>query len=287
MSIDVSKYCADFLRNSALTKSDTQFQASHSRELVAAFFGYKSHASLLADTEFSVNKLHEATILVPDVPMIEKRRADLGDLPVDLPSSKDLASLLGDELNRMEIFTGDIWLYASFENYVMEQLLHEEDGRIMDELSGVMAETNAIFDMLPEYKNATITEDGDETLVEVDGTYEGTNDEDKPFSGDKIDMHVQVRFRRVAGHNAFLSYEIYANGGVNDDGYYDEEQPSPSKRPKDDFLEQTGGFRFGETPQMLQERLKDIAVLRQKIADGQATYEDIEHLSELTSEIPV
>lgn len=286
MSIDVSKHLADFLRNSVLTSPETKFKASHSREIVAAFFGYKSHASLLADTEFSVNKVSEAAILVPDVPMIEKRRTDLDELPVDLPSSKEFASLICDELKNAGIFTGNIWLYESFENYIMEQLLHEEDGRVMDELSGVMAETNAIFDLMPEYENATITEDGDETMVSVDGTYEGTTDEDKPFSGDKIAMTVQVRFRRVAGHNGFLNYEISANGAVDDEGYYDEEPSQPSRRPKDEFLEQTGGFRFGESPDMLQKRLNEIAAIRQKITDGLARYEDIERLSDLIGDSP-
>ncbi len=44
MDDDISKLCADFLR-----ANHEGLRASHARELVAAFFGYKSHAALLAD----------------------------------------------------------------------------------------------------------------------------------------------------------------------------------------------------------------------------------------------
>lgn len=213
MTIDVSKLCSDFLRQSF---PDTKVKATHARELVAAFFGYKSHAALLAEQEYPLFKLEEAELLVPSMGMMENRRSQLDGLPPDLPSSRDLAERLSSFLKREKIFNGEIWLYPSLETYVMEDYLVKNEHILYDELSGVMAETNACFDDA-HYETATITEEAGALLVAIDGALYGSNDGERPFCGDQIDMRVTITLSRVAGKTGFMSPEIEAAGTVNDD----------------------------------------------------------------------
>lgn len=216
MSTDISKLCADFIRGSYLAHSGEKLKASHAREMVAAFFGYKSHAALIAEQKYPLSQLNEATILVPDILLLDKRQTRLNGLPKGLWRPHDLSARLSAFLKDEGYFGGEIWLYESLENYIMEVFLVENDHLILDELSGTMAETNAYFDEA-YYESATVSYGDDDVIVEVDGTYYGSNDQDKLFSGDKIDMSVTVTLYRMAGKIGFLRCELSAGGSVNDD----------------------------------------------------------------------
>ena len=208
-----SKLCADHLR--ATLNSSSKLKASHARELAAAYFGYKSHAALLADNRYPIINLPDASILIPDVPMLNTRVTQLNGLPVDLPPAMELAKLCGEAVSG-DCFGGDIWLYDSLENYLMEVLLIREDGRIQDCLSGVMAETNAYFDDA-YYDEAETSDDGDIVAVSISGVYSGENHEDRLFCGDQIDMKVEIELYRCAGRRAFSDFDISATGEINDD----------------------------------------------------------------------
>lgn len=71
-----------------------------------------------------------------------------------------------------------------------------------------------------------------------------------------------------------------SGGMALDDGFLLD--GGPAKRPKDQFINETGGFIFGEGPQMLQNRLKAIEGIRKKINRGEANAEDISRLARLT-----
>jgi hypothetical protein len=150
-TMTISKECTDFLRDHHMTSYGQKLKATHAREIVAAFFGYKSHAAQLAETQFPLSEIEVANILAPDVPRIEWRIAHLNGLPSNLPEAYELARVLGEFLVRQDLFQGRIWLYDSLGNYVVEELLQENHSFIEDEMSGEMASTNAIFDEYPEY----------------------------------------------------------------------------------------------------------------------------------------
>ncbi|MEW8026280.1 MAG: hypothetical protein AB2806_00875 [Candidatus Thiodiazotropha sp.] len=283
MSANLSKICADFLRTEYnAPNSGERLKASHARELVAAFFGYKSHAALIADHDYPLEALEEARLLVPDIPLLEKRSERLSGLPVNLPSSWDISKALSAFLQSEGYFGGETWIYDTLENYIMEELLINEGSIVDDELSGVMAGTNAFFDEA-YYESAVTNDQGSELIVMVEGTYYGSNHPDKPFSGNEIDMQVIVTLYRVAGRRGFSFYEISAGGNVRDDWRDPEPESSGPQnlRPKEQFIEMTGGFRFGETPEQFQRRQKAIEAIRAKISAGGATMNDIDTLSSL------
>lgn len=99
---DIAKICADSLRNFVNNNHGIKLRASHAHELVAAYFGYKSRAALLADAKYPLTSLQEAQIIVmaPDA-FIDQRRNELG-LPPGLPDSYALgegvyAALFSDQ----------------------------------------------------------------------------------------------------------------------------------------------------------------------------------------------
>lgn len=367
MSIDLSKLCADFLRQNHASQSIEKLKASHARELVAAFFGYKSHAALMAEKTYPLAQLEEAYIFIPDIPLMNDRRSKLNGLPNDLARSIDLAKLLSDMLADEGLCGGNVWLYDTLETYIAEVLLPDCQSLIDDQLSGAMAETNAGFFDAPYYDDVQIEDRGDELVAIAKTQYKGEPLDDKPFCGDTLDMVVQVTLPRMAGKRGFYDFELEAGGSVNDDwvdpelrygkrpqsrlaselgitdedlellewdtvenssddglvyGFvltFDESCPPeilekieglsddltirvsanafdspypdepdenmhyevPNTRPKDQWLEMTGGFRIGENPEQFKNRQVEIHAIRNRIAEGKHTVEDIERLSHL------
>ena len=216
---DVSKLCSDFLR-----KTYPGLKASHARELVAAFFGYKKHASLLAETAYHVDKIDEADLLIPDIAMIEKRRARLDNLAQGLGESKELAEKLAEFLEEQKMFFGETWILEDdLATYMLDDYLpNNVDGRLDDYLSGEIAETNAYFDE-PYYDQATVEDGVDSVKVVVTGTYNGEHniENDSMYAGDTIDMTISVELMRVAGRVAFMEPEVEVSGSVNRD-YHDD-----------------------------------------------------------------
>jgi hypothetical protein len=209
-----SKYCADHLRAFAGTQG-VKLKATHARELVAAFFGYKSHASLLAETNYLLSKLAEAQVLVPDIPLMRERSRGLG-LPAGLNQIKHLAAELVQCLKQGRLFASEVWLYDSMEGYATDILVHEHEASVLDMLSGVMAETNAYYNELYCYE-AEVADNSDGVTITVTGQYNGSNDPDRAFCGDQIDLKIVIKMDRVAGRTAFGDYSISASGEVNDD----------------------------------------------------------------------
>lgn len=214
----ISKLCADHLRQSHLADFGQPLKATHAREIVAAFFGYKSHAALLAEANYPLSEIEESAIMIPDVALIDWRLGRLSALPSNIPSAYHLARILADFLRDEGWFGGESWLYDTVETYVTEVYLRENDWRLMDELSGVMAETNAYFEEA-EFDEVTMVRHDEGMVINVTGTYSGTNDEDRMFSGDKIDMAITVTLDLVAGQTCYHAAHLEAGGEVNDDWY--------------------------------------------------------------------
>lgn len=212
---DISKLCADRLRTRA-SSTGLKLKATHARELIAAFFGYKSHAAQLAEKQYPLSAIDDAVLLVPDVGLMDVRRNQLAGLPAGLPASAQLAQEIADFLKRQGYFEGQVCITEPIETYVMETVIPGAEAQIYDDLSGIMAETNAYFDeTYPE--DAEVAKHDDGLTVIVVGQVNGTSDPDRMFCGDQIDMSVNVEYPRVAGHAAYGEPYIEASGVVNDD----------------------------------------------------------------------
>ena len=91
MRPEIYKLCADSLRTFSKEKYDIKLKAAHAHELVAAYFGYRSKNTMLADINYPVSYLSqaEAIVMMPD-DFIDQRRKQLEGLPAELPDSYTL-----------------------------------------------------------------------------------------------------------------------------------------------------------------------------------------------------
>ena len=86
MQFEITKKCADSLRSFSLEKFGIPLKSSHAHELVAAYFGYSSRASLLSDSKRPISNLAEAEFIVlTPTDFIKERCRSLHGLPEDLP----------------------------------------------------------------------------------------------------------------------------------------------------------------------------------------------------------
>ncbi|NVM64175.1 hypothetical protein FHW88_002503 [Mucilaginibacter sp. SG538B] len=111
MKLEITKLCADSLRAFTQNNYGIQLKSSHAHELVAAYFGYSSRASLLADKDCSMINLNEAEIIILNPPtlFVDERRKTLENLPPELPASNVLAQGVYAPIVAGKEFDGKIW----------------------------------------------------------------------------------------------------------------------------------------------------------------------------------
>lgn len=223
---DTSKLCSDFLR-----EGYPGLKASHARELVAAFFGYKSHAALLADTGCSAEFVDQAAIIMraPAIDMLYERKERLNELSGNVPLPEELTDELIQFLQDDDLFTGEVWDCDDLEEFILEKFLPEHVEPDLDvELAEVIAETNAYFDDV-DYDKVEVDEDKNGMTIKVTGTYSGTTHEDMAFCGDTIDFEVEIYLARAAGRIGYEEPEIEVRGAVRRDFYdLDHEEGEPA-----------------------------------------------------------
>jgi hypothetical protein len=218
----IHKDCADHLRSYFHALTGGKLGSGHAHELVAAFFGYGSGAALRADTTYPVADLGSAEILIPDLGMMDTRLGELDGLPADLPTADDLAVEIASFLQGNGHFRGELWITRNLAEYIDTDFIQKDPMMIEDELSPIMAETNAYFDEL--YIEEVEIAPGKEALVaNVTGQLNGENDADKPYVGDSINFTTVMTFQRVAGRTAYCRPDLETGGQVDREDYYDEE----------------------------------------------------------------
>ncbi len=110
----ITKLCSDHLRFIA-ENHGVKLKASHAHELVAAFFGYKSRAAMLANKQYPLSNLTQAEIIVmPSTDFIDQRRTKLHGLSPELPDSHTLGVA-----NYQHLSIGEWWTspYPPFKNF--------------------------------------------------------------------------------------------------------------------------------------------------------------------------
>lgn len=217
----IIKDCADFLRTTYSTNG-SKLGAGHAHELTAAYFGYNSGAALRADNTYPVENLGDAALLIPDVQRLGTRMGEIDGLPATLPSPYEVASTLTAFLVAQHHFAGEVWKTDNLAQYMEEEFIQEQSSSIENDLSGEIASTNAYFDELI-VDEVEITNTDDAVLIKVSGDFNGDQDPDKPFSGDKIVFTTDITLQRVAGRVGFMAPELQTGGSVDDSDYYDDE----------------------------------------------------------------
>ena len=221
--MSIQKECADRLRETYRNLTGSKLKSGHARELVAAYFGYGTAAALQAETEYPVEAIETAAILIPDLALMDRRREELNQLPSDLQPVDNLAREISAYLLDEGYFSGKVWyardLSDEINSYVMEDPMLIEDA-----LSGEIASTNAFFDEL--YIDEVAVEVTDDAFVAtLTGSLNGDQDQDRAFHGDKINLTSIMTMYRVAARNAYQKLDFETSGGVDDSMYF-EDQPA-------------------------------------------------------------
>ncbi|MEM9709725.1 MAG: hypothetical protein AAF871_13155 [Pseudomonadota bacterium] len=199
---------------------------AHAYEIVAAYFGYKSNVARQSDSAFPIDNIGDAAIMIPDVAGIKGRLARLNNLPTDMPTAMQIAQSLTDHIVDEGWFAGNVWLYDTIESYFAEVYVYDREYQMLEDLSGLMAETNAQFDEVYIEEVAIDLSDTALSIVAT-GEFNGTSDPDRMFAGDKLDISVTATLDRVAGRTCFHEDDFHV-GGAHNDYWYDPDPESAS-----------------------------------------------------------
>lgn len=120
MTDDIIRQCANHLRTSLTENHNITLKTSHAHEIVAALFGYKSKASMLADKKYPITKLAKSELMMFEraFSCIDKRMEALNDLPDGLPNNDVIAETVYALFeNKSE---GQRQAYTNFEDMAIE-----------------------------------------------------------------------------------------------------------------------------------------------------------------------
>jgi hypothetical protein len=96
---DITKLCADSLRAVVNNHPGNKLGSAHAHELVAAYFGYRSRSALLADDEYSLEKLKQAEFIVmPSLDILNWRIKSLVENLAIFPDSVLIAKCIHSAL---------------------------------------------------------------------------------------------------------------------------------------------------------------------------------------------
>lgn len=192
MNFEITKSCADSLRNFTQNNYGIELKSSHAHELVAAYFGYSSRAALIADKECPIGTLKDAELIILNYPMqrIEQRLKTLANLPSGLPSSDILAATIYKTVITNEQLSKKVW--ADFKEmaiaYAEDRVFHNEK---MERMMGIDGFDQRELDWLIQVEIKMMVTD-----VMMTVTY------DYPAKAKKTSRHasVAVALPRIAGN---------------------------------------------------------------------------------------
>ena len=193
IKFEITKVCADSLRALAQNNYSIQLKSSHAHELVAAYFGYHSRASLIADKQTPICKLTDAEfiILSPSASLVDQRRKFLENLPLELPPSDILAKGICAPIVADERFTRKIW--PGFHELAMT--LVEERAQEFKMFGNNIGEMDWISDV-------DIKMMENDALVTVTFDYPSNSQKAQRYS--KVD----ITLRRIAGGIGYIKLEV-------------------------------------------------------------------------------
>lgn len=220
MTKPIYELCARDLRDNLLLPNGNKIRASHSFEIAAAFFGYRSYAALRSDRQYHISNILYAEYVFPDVAKIELRVRQFYSDDFER-FCFSIASHISNYLTNVFGFRGKIWISENLEEMIVAELVHDEFSAIEDAVSGEMATTNAYYDEL-YFEEADVDLQNGLLSFSTNGSFNGEQDWDRAFYGNSINISIDGTLEQVAGTSCFANLEMEIDGSV-DDSYHEEE----------------------------------------------------------------
>lgn len=179
-------------------------------ESIALSFGYSDIDEMLTDHTLLISNLSELSCVIYEDKkllsglrvVIDKHHGSLGE--------DDLFDSLSDVYQELGKFK---FIPPSFMGDIAKEFIDDSDnlfGLLEDEnVTGAMADTNAFFEYVenPEFISISKVKSGN-YVARINADISGTNHEDKPFSGDTLDVSFNLVFKPVIGNNGFSKPNI-------------------------------------------------------------------------------
>ena len=192
MQHDITKLCADSLRQTILKKYNIKLKPTHAHELVARYFGYNSKNAMIADKVAPISNIKEAKIIVMvDDALIDQRRECLEGLSPDLPDSYTLGEAVYTPLFSDEFWGSDYPPFRSFKGLAKHVV---ENNDVYQSTLGVF---NIPYEHIVEVRHLS-----NETVIEVSHCYK--------ISDGQLSQNgfTTIRLPRIAGHIGFGDPEV-------------------------------------------------------------------------------
>jgi hypothetical protein len=185
-------------------------------EVIAALLGYQTYAALVIEEANSslFHHLDDAEILVLNKPAAAMRATAIGIVNIPTVVQTCIGAIRGAVKPVIRVFVGVDDFYDS---YARERLVREAINS--DDVSGAMADSNALFDDDPEFQGdtpatANLWHALTDWSIEADGDWVGSydSDEDRMFNGDTLKCSAKLTYVK-AGRSGLIesNSEAYAN----------------------------------------------------------------------------
>lgn len=201
----ISKLCADYLRDIS-SKHSVKLKSGHAHELVAALFGYKSKAALLADTHSHVDNIAEAQFFVlTSSQFVNDRRKCLDGLPPDLPDTYTLGEemfvkLIAEKELLFKVFPS----WSHFTEALTTEYLCKQGVSILPKNFGYYEKAHRVFSKpLYEFKPEIENIDGGIKIITSNKYYCSSD-----IHFQSIDVTIMIKLQRIAGHVGYARPEI-------------------------------------------------------------------------------
>ncbi|MAX66912.1 MAG: hypothetical protein CME66_08240 [Halobacteriovoraceae bacterium] len=125
---EISKSCAESLRQLTQDTYKIKLKSSHAHELVAAYLGYASKNVMIADQKFNIANISRAKIfvLVPEVE-IDNRRRKLAGISNSLPDSYQLGEAVYSALfSNDQLYKSDFPPFRTFLKFAKHYIENSE-----------------------------------------------------------------------------------------------------------------------------------------------------------------
>lgn len=206
----------------ALIAQGLEVKRSHLSEISAALLGYRTYAALTAD-EADVSRLYhleEAEILVLNLPLAEKRVAEL-KLASQSGFSSQVVSSCIDAIKAsaegVKVFVRVDEFYDLHGRQALADAVYNDE-----DVAGAMAESNASFPDEPYMADecpptADLWSSADEWVIEADGVMEGEYDPegDRMYNGDTLFCRGRLYFSK-AGRAGLVFIDSSGSAGADD-----------------------------------------------------------------------
>lgn len=210
---------AAYAASKTLAPLGSTYKRSQLIEVIAALLGYQTYAALGIEESNArlPHHLGDAEILVLDKPAAAKRAAVIGitNIPAVLQACID--AIRSSVAPVISVFIGVDDFYDSYARDRMVQVAMSSD-----EVSGVMAYSNAIFDDYPEFQDETpatnnLWQARAVWTIEADGNWVGSYDPDadRMFNGDTLNCSARLSFDK-AGRSGLRESNSEADAHMDD-----------------------------------------------------------------------